>query len=134
LSASLTAQVAAVPGAVQTATGMLALIAQLSATSTDINIGSQVRTLAEAIGAVAEEEGIAGQSLALQALAYGAMSLFGVQQAQALPATGTVTFATSTPVSGAPVAPQAVAIPSGTLMQTNGGIQFATIANTVRPV
>jgi hypothetical protein len=114
-----------------TATDMLALIGALSAIPTDINIGSQVRTLAEAIGAVAEEEGIAGQSLALQALAYGAMSLFGVGQTVALAATVPLIFATSIPVSGAPVAPQAVAIPSGTLVQTQGGIQFATVAGAV---
>ncbi len=131
MSASLTPTVAAVPGAVMTATDMLALIGALSAIPTDINIGSQVRTLAEAIGAVAEEEGIAGQSLALQALAYGAMSLFGVGQTVALAATVPLIFATSIPVSGAPVAPQAVAIPSGTLVQTQGGIQFATVAGAV---
>ena len=110
---------------------MLSLIAALSNQPTDISIGSQVRTLAEAIGAVAEEEGTAGQALALQAFAYGAMNLFGIAQAQATAATGIATFATSLPVSGAPVAPQAVAIPSGTLMQTGGGIQFSTIANAV---
>jgi Baseplate J-like protein len=131
LSASLNPFVAAVPGSTETATGMLSLIAQLTGQYTDVNIGSQVRTLAEVIGAVAEEEGIAGQALALQALAYGAMSLFGVQQAQATAATGTVTFATSIPVSGAAVAPQAVAIPAGTLVQTAGGIQFSTVVNAI---
>jgi Baseplate J-like protein len=129
MSASLTPTVASVPGVTETATGMLSLIAALTSVNADINKGSQVRTLAESIGAVAEEEGIAGQALALQALAYGAMNLFGISQAQATAATGIATFATSLPVSAAPVVPQAVAIPSGTLMQTGGGIQFATIAN-----
>lgn len=131
MSASLTPTVAAVPGVTETATMMLSLMASLTNIGVDINVGSQVRTLAESIGAVAEEEGIAGQALALQALAYGAMNLFGISQAQATAATGIVTFTTSLPVSAAPVAPQAVAIPSGTLMQTGGGIQFSTIANAV---
>ena len=67
MSASLTPTVAAAPSGTQTATGMLAMIAALTATVTDINPGSQVRTLAESIGVVVEEEGIASQALALQA-------------------------------------------------------------------
>ena len=129
MSASLTPTVATVPGSVESATQMLSLITALSGQTTDINIGSQVRTLAEAIGAVTEEQGIAGQALALQALAYGAMSLFNIEQSQSLPASGVAIFTTSLPLSGAPVAPQAVAIPSGTLIQTGGGIQFSTVAN-----
>lgn len=128
MSGSLTPSVAAAPTAVQTATGLLAMMAALNGQATDYNQGSQIRTLAQAIGAVAEQEGVGAQALALQALAYGAMSLFGVQQSQATPATGTVTFATSLPVSAAPVVAQAVPIPSGTLVQTAGGIQFATTA------
>lgn len=131
MSASLTPTVAAVPGTAETAAGALSLIASLTSQPTDINPGSQVRTLAEVIGAISEEEGVAGQALALQALAYGAMSLFEVSQAQATAATGVCAFATSLPVSAAPVAPQAVAIPSGTLVQTGGGIQFATVAAAV---
>jgi hypothetical protein len=34
----------------------------------------------------------------------------------------------SFPVSAAPVVPQAVPVPSGTLFQTNGGVQFTTVA------
>lgn len=128
MSASLTPTVASVPSAVENATTMLSLIAALSGQPVDINVGSQVRTLAEAIGSVTEEQGISDQARAVQALAYGAMSLFGIGQSQATFATGTTYFATSLPVSGAPVAPQAVPIPSGTLMQTNGGVQFATTA------
>ena len=129
MSASLTPTVAAVPSGTESATGLLALMTALTGVQTDINVGSQVRTLAESIGAVAEEEGISNQALAFQALAYSAMSLFSISQAQATFATGTCTFATSLPVSAAPNVPNAVAIPSGTLVQTQGGIQFATIAN-----
>lgn len=128
MSASLTPTVASVPSATETATTMLSLIAALTGQPVDINIGSQVRTLAESIGSVTEEQGISDQARAVQALAYGAMSLFGISQSQATAATGVVYFATSLPVSGAPVAPQAVAIPSGTLVQTAGGVQFSTTA------
>lgn len=131
MSGSLSPTVALSPTAVEVATDMLAQMAALSGQTTDYNPGSQVRTLAEAIGAVVEQEGVAGQALALQALAYGAMSLFGITQAQAQAATGTVTFATSIPVSAAPNAPQAIFIASGTLVQTAGGIQFATTADAI---
>lgn len=128
MSGTLTPTIAASPTAVQTATGLLAFMAALNGQATDYNVGSQIRTLAEAIGSATEQEGIGVQSLALQALAYGAMSLFGVQQSQPTYATGTVIFATSFPVSAAPSVTQAVPIPSGTLMQTAGGVQFATTA------
>ena len=128
MSASLTPTVAAAPTTTATATGLLAMMAALTGQATDYNQGSQIRTLAESIGAVVAQEGVAGQALALQALAYGAMSLFGIQPPAATFSTVPVIFATSMPVSSAPNAPQAVAIPSGTLVQTNGGVQFATTA------
>lgn len=131
MSGALTPTVAATPSTVQTATNLLSLMAALNGQATDYNQGSQIRTLAESIGAVTEMEGVAGQALALQALLYSAMSLFGVTVPSATAATGVVTFATSLPVSAAPVAPQAVVIPSGTLVQTPGGLQFSTIVNTV---
>jgi uncharacterized phage protein gp47/JayE len=130
LSASLNPAVASVTSTTETAIGLLASLTALSGQLTDINPGSQVRTLAEVIGAVVEEQGIASQALAFQALAYGAMSLFDVQQTQAMSATGIVTFATSLPLSAAFIAPQSITIPSGTLVQTAGGVQFATIAAT----
>lgn len=131
MSASLTPTVATVPSGTEVATGLLALMTALTAFPTDINPGSQIRVLAQSIGAVVEEEGIGGQALALQALAYGAMSLFGIAQAQAQPASGVVTFATFLPLSAAFNAPQAITIPSGTLMQTQGGIQFSTVSNVI---
>ena len=128
MSASLTPTTASPPSGVQSATGLLALMTALTGIATDINPGGQLRTLAESIGAVTDEQGAAAVAYGLQALAYGAMSLFGVQQAQATAATGTVVVATSLPLSGAFNAPQAIAIPSGTLVQTVGGVQFATTA------
>lgn len=110
---------------------MLSLMAALNGQATDYTQGSQIRTLAESVGAVTEMEGVAGQARALQALLYGALSLFGIQPATATFATGVVTFATSIPVSGAPNAPQAVAIPAGTLIQTAGGVQFSTLASAI---
>lgn len=110
---------------------MLALMAALNGQATDYNPGSQIRTLAEAIGSVVDMEGVAGQALAMQALVYGAMSLFGITQPLARAAVGTVTFATSIPLSGAPNTTLAVPIPSGTLVQTPGGIQFSTVIATI---
>lgn len=124
---SLSGAVASVSSANTNATNMLSMIAALTGLPTDINQGSQVRTLAEALGAITEEQGISSQSLALQAFAYGAISLFGVQQPSATSATGIVTFATSLPVSAAVVVPQAVSIPPGTLIQTPGGVMFSTL-------
>jgi hypothetical protein len=131
MSGSLSGSVASVSSAVNNASNMLSMIAALTGTPTDLNQGSQVRTLAEALGAITEEQGISDQALALQAFAYGAMSLFGVQQTTATSATGIVTFATSLPVSSAAIAPQAVSIPAGTLFQTAGGVQFTTITPAV---
>lgn len=102
-------------------------MAALSGQATDYNQGSQIRTLAEANGSIIEQQGIGTQALAFQALVYGALSLFNIAQQTAQPATGLALFATAFPLSGAPVVPQAVAIPSGTLVATAGGIQFSTI-------
>ena len=131
MSGSLTPTVAAPPSTTQTATNLLALMTALNGQATDFEQGSQIRTFSESTGLVVEQQGITNVALAMQALAYGAMSLFGVQQSQPSAATGTVTFATSIPVSAAPNTPQAVPIPIGTLMQTAGGVQFATVVATV---
>ena len=128
---SLTPTVAATPSAVQSATALLAQMAALSGTATDYNIGSQIRTAAESVGAISEQEGIGTQALALQAFEYGALSLFGISQPQAQSALVPIIFATSLPVSAAPVVPQPVPIPSGTIVSTPGGTQFITYAASV---
>ena len=128
MSATLTPTVAAPVSTVQTASSVIALMAAQTGVPTDYNPGSQVRTMVEAMGSVVEQQSLSDQALAFQALVYGAMSLFGVMQATATPATGIVTFATSFPTSGAAPTSQAVGIPSGTLVQTAGGVQFATLS------
>src|ERR1700679_1467018 len=129
MSGSLTPTVAAAPATVQIVANAIALMAAQSGTPTDYNPGSQVRTLEEAQGSVVEMQATSDAALAFQALTYGAMSLFGISQAVAQPATGVVTFATSFPVSAALPTTQAVTIPAGTLVQTPGGIQFATLVS-----
>ena len=124
---STTPTIAAAPTTVQIAADAIALMAAQSNVPTDYNPGSAVRTLTEAQGSVVELQSVADQALAYQALVYGAMSLFGIGQSQAQPATGTVTFATSLPLASAVACTQAVLIPSGTLVQTAGGTQFATL-------
>jgi len=131
VSGALTPTVAATPTTTETATNLLSLMAALNGQATDYTQGSQIRTVAETIGAVTEMQGVAGQARALQAFLYGALSLFGITPATAIAATGTVTFATSLPVSGAPNAPQAIAIPANTLMQTAGGIKFRTLSDAI---
>lgn len=131
MSGSFFPGVAATPTTNQTTSTLLSLMSALNGQATDFVIGSQIRTLAESVGAVTEIQGVAGEALAFQSLVLGAMSLFGVQPAAAISATGLVTFATSLPVSAAPLVPQAVVIPSGTIVQSAGGIQFQTLANAV---
>lgn len=133
MSGSLSPTVAASPTATEVAVNLLATMASLSGVATDFNKGSQIRTQSEAIGAVIDTQGVSNQALVLQGLAYSAMSLFGITPSGAVPASGTVTFATSFPTTGAPAATQSVAIPAGTLMQTSGGVQFATIAAVTLP-
>ncbi len=128
MSDSLT--VAAPPTANETAANMLATMAALSGVVTDYNPGSQVRTWAESIGAVTEMQGVAAEAQAIQALAYSAISAFGITPEGAVAAVGTVTFLTGTGGSP-PLATQAVAIPAGTLVATNGGVQFQTTADAV---
>lgn len=131
MSGSLTPTVAAAPTYVETASNLLSLMAALNGTATDYNPGSQIRTLAESLGAVVEQQGVGAQALAMQALVYSAMSLFGITQAQPTAATGVVTFATSLPLSGAPNTTQAIPIVSGTLVQSTGGVQFATTSTVI---
>lgn len=119
-----TPTVAAPPDTNTIAQQELASMAALSGVLTDYNIGSQVRTQAESIGAVAEIQGISSVALALQTIVFSAMSLVGVTQQAAISATGSALFTTA--LNNPPPATQSVAIPTGTLVQTIGGVQFAT--------
>jgi uncharacterized phage protein gp47/JayE len=122
--AALTISVASPPTTNDVATIVLSTMAALSGVVTDFNEGSQVRTFAESVGAVAEQEGISAQALAFQALIFSAMGIFNIAPNPASQAIGTVTF--STAAISPPPATQAVQIPQGTLVQTPGGIQFQT--------
>ena len=73
---------------------LLAFMSAQSGVLTDYNVGSQIRTLGEAIGSVVEIEEVENQALAYQAAIYGAYSAFGVTPLGATGAVGTVTFAT----------------------------------------
>lgn len=129
-SGSTEITVAAPPTTPGVAAQILAAMAALTGVLTDYNSGSQIRTMAEAQGSVNEEQGIWAQAQAFQALVYGALSLFGITPGTATAATGIVTFATSAGGSP-PAASQNVPIPAGTIVQTNGGIQYATITPAV---
>lgn len=117
--------VAAPPTTSDVASTILAVMAAESGTLTDYNQGSQIRTIAEAVGAVCETQGITTQAFAFQALVYSAMSLFQIQPGVAKFSTGLVTFSTSN-LPSPPPASQTVTIPVGSIVSTNGGIQFAT--------
>lgn len=111
----------------QVAQILLAGMAAQSGIVTDFNKGSQIRTLAEQIGSVAEIMGVSATAIALQVIAYGGMSLFGITPNQAVPAAGNVQFATAFTITPPP-AVQDVPIPAGTLLQTLNGVQFITTA------
>jgi hypothetical protein len=118
--------IASPPTTVDVASQILASMAALNGAVTDYNPGSQVRTFAEATGAVSERQGIWDQALAFQALVYSAMSLYGIFPGQAVASSGVALFETSNTVTPAPPASQNVTIPAGTIVGTNGGVQFQT--------
>jgi hypothetical protein len=117
--------VAAPPSTAAAASQILATMAALSGVLTDYNPGSQARTMSEATGSVVEEQGIWAQAQAVQALVYSALSLFNISQGSSTYSVGTVTFSTSNGGSPPPSSIN-VPIPVGTIVQTNGGVQFAT--------
>jgi len=127
---SNTITVAAPPTTVEVATQVMSWQTGQSGVITDYNVGSQIRTLSEAIGSVEELSGVAAQALAFQALVYSAYSAFGITPLDAAFASGAITFSTGTG-SNPPPAAQSIAIPAGTLVQTIGGTQFQTTQSVV---
>lgn len=117
--------VASPPTATDVASQILATMAAESGVLTDYNQGSQIRTIAESIGAACETQGISFQAVAFQALVYSAMSLFSILPGVANFATGQATFSTSN-LPSPPPASQTVTIPASTIVATNGGIQYIT--------
>lgn len=121
--------VAAPPTTAETALDMLQWIFSGTNQVTDYNVGSIVRTYAEAIGANNETESITAQAQALQALVYSAYSAFGISPLVATPSVGSVTFST---LSFSPLpANVSVLIPSGTIVSTTSNVQFTTTANAL---
>jgi len=125
LSSALQPTVPVYPTTLDIATSILALMGAQSGILSDYNEGSLIRTLAESLGSPVELQGVAEQTLAYQSMVYGAMAAFGIIPLAATAATGTVTFTSPGPAT------QAVSIPQGTLLQTNGGVQFQTVASVV---
>lgn len=117
-----------VPGAPDTSLVSATLLSYMSAQSgvvSDYNDGSQIRTLSEAIGSVAEIEGVIANALATQAAVNAAYSVFGIIPATAQSSVGSVTFLTGLGSNPPPVA-QNVVIGIGTVVGTSGGVQFQT--------
>lgn len=117
--------VAAPPNTNDVTSQLLTEMAALTGVLTDYNPGSVVRTLAESIGSVVEQQGISTQALALQTVAFSALSIFGIAPNQATQSVGVVTFFAGSPVS------QSVQIPQGTILATAGGVQFVTTSAVI---
>lgn len=121
-----TITVASPPSTTSVALRLLAAQAAQTGVVTDINPGSQVRTLAEGIGQVAEMQGVMAQAIAFQAMVYSAWTAFGITPNAATYASVSLTFQTAQYGSAnAPGASMAVTIPAGTIVQTTGGVQFS---------
>lgn len=109
---------------------VLALMAAKSGVLTDYNVGSQIRTQTESLGNVVESQGIWTQAICFQVLLYSAMSAYGIFPQTAIPASGSVNVQTVSAGVGPP-ASQNVSVPSGTLVATVGGFQYASTADTL---
>lgn len=120
------------PSATQNAQAILAAMAALNGIPTDYNKGSIIRTIAESLGYVVEEQGAELNTLAFQTIVYGAYSAYGIYPISATSSQGTITFLTSNAVSP-PAATQNIPIPSGTIVQTAGGTQFYTVQDLTLP-
>ncbi len=116
--------VASPPTTAETAALLLSYQFGQSGVVSDANPGSQVRTLSESWGQVAELEGVSAFALTIQAMAYGCLAAFGIIPLPATQAQGVVTF--STGPSDPPPATQDVIIASGTVVQTTAGVQYQT--------
>ena len=130
---STTITVAAPPTTEEVAADFLAWVGAQNEVLTDINPGSQVRTMAEAIGSVVDTESVIAQALAFQALVYAAFKAFNVIPLPAVAAVVPLVFSTGSGLNP-PTVPVAVTVPAGTTTQTVGGTQFATIQDGVIPL
>jgi uncharacterized phage protein gp47/JayE len=127
-----TITVAAPPTTEEVAADFLTWIGAQNPILTDVNVGSQVRTMGEAIGSVVDMESVTAQAMALQALVYAAYGAFNIFPLLGVSSLTQLTFSTGTGASP-PVAPTDINIGIGTIVQTVGGIQFQTITAGVIP-
>jgi hypothetical protein len=127
---STTITTAAPPTVAEATATMIAWMSAQSGVITDSNVGSQFRTNAEATASVVDMQGTITQAIAFQALVYSAMAAFNIFPLAAASATGTVTFSTGTGGSPPPSVAN-VTIPSGTVVSTVAGIQYATTSTVV---
>ena len=118
------------PSTSDSASRLLSLISAQTGVITDLNVGSIVRTLAEAIGSVISINAVELQAIAFQALIYGGFSAFNVTPLSATPAIGILTFSTGAPGGTQPPSPTTVSIPAGTVVQTSGGLQYTVLSDT----
>ena len=116
--------VASPPTTAEIAALLMAYQAGQSGVVTDSNPGSQVRTLSESWGQVAELEAVSAFALTVQAMVYGCLSAFSIFPLPATQEQGVITF--STGPSDPPPATQNVIIASGTIVQTTAGVQYQT--------
>lgn len=118
------------PTTADSASRLLSLISAQTGVITDLNVGSIVRTLAEAIGSVISINAVELQAIAFQALIYGGFSAFNVTPLAATPALGILTFSTGSPGGSSSPSPTNVSIPAGTVVQTTGGLQYSVLTDT----
>ena len=78
-STALTLTVAAPPTTEEVAADFLTWIGAQNPILTDVNPGSQVRTMGEAIGSVVDMESVTAQAMALQSLVYAAYAAFNIE-------------------------------------------------------
>jgi hypothetical protein len=132
MSGTSTLTVAAPPTTEEVAADFLTWIGAQNPILTDVNVGSQVRTMGEAIGSVVDMESVTAQAMALQALVYAAYAAFNIEPLPAVAALAQLTFSTGSGASP-PTAPTAINIGTGMIVQTVGGIQFQTITAGLIP-
>jgi uncharacterized phage protein gp47/JayE len=127
---SATITVATPPTTAEVAVDLASWMGGQSGVLTDFNQGSQVRTDSEAIGSVIEMQSVIAQAQAFQAMVYAAWAAFNIIPAPASAAVVPVTFVTGTGASP-PLIPFSLLIPTGTLIQSVGGIQFTTLTDVI---
>lgn len=122
---SATITLADPPSVADVAAEGLAAMAMQTGVPSDSNVGSQIRTIFEAVGGVAEMQGVMAQALAFQALVYSAYAAFGITPLAAVAATGNVTFSAANGTAS-----QNVIIQAGTQVGT-GSQSYVTTQDVV---